>query len=132
MSTAQELQAQIDKMSVELDNLRKQVIQQGTKNFANRVSNAEEQFIANRAKASGIDMSEPLPNEDTYEEALRKRTAAINDKIDRAHYMHFSRELKKDLDSKKKKGGKSKRNSHKHKSRKHKSRKDKQSKRSKH
>lgn len=118
MSTAQELQAQIDKMSVELDNLRKQVIQQGTKNFANRVSNAEEQFIANRAKESGIDMSAPLPNEVEYERALRKYNQDIND---RANFTHFSRELKKDLDSKKKKGGKSKRNSHKRKSHKHKS-----------
>ncbi len=119
MSTAEELKAQIDKMAIELDALRKQVVQQRAQDFANRVSNAEEQFIANRAKESGIDMSAPLPDEVEYERALRKYNQDIND---RAHFTHFSNELKKDLDNKKK-GGKSKRQKR--------SRKGKQSKRTK-
>ena len=52
MSTAQELQTKIDEMSVELDNLREQV-------------------IANNARRSGIDMSAPLPDDIKYEKALR-------------------------------------------------------------
>ena len=52
MSTAQELQTKIDEMSVELDNLREQV-------------------IANNARRSGIDMSAPLPDDTKYEKALR-------------------------------------------------------------
>lgn len=53
MSTEQEkIQAEIDKMRVELDNLREQV-------------------IAENARRSGIDMSAPLPDDTKYEKALR-------------------------------------------------------------
>lgn len=108
MSTAKELQAQIDKMAIELEALRKQVSQQRTQEFANRVSDAEEQFIAKRAKAYGIDMSAPLPDDTDYEKELIKRVQDINDQ---AYYTHFSNELKKDLESEGKKGGKNKRKS---------------------
>jgi len=126
MNTAEELQAQIDKMAIELDTLRKQVNQQRTQEFANRVSNAEEKFIAKRAKASGIDMNEHLPSGKEYtnfEDALRIRAAAdVADAIrnktssniaetERAYFKYIGEELKKDLDSEGKKGGKNKRKS---------------------
>lgn len=60
MSTEQEkLQAKINEMSKELDNLRKQV------------RNHEELAIAENAERLGIDIRAPLPDDTDYEKALR-------------------------------------------------------------
>jgi len=106
MSTTQELQAQIDKMAIELDNLRKQAIEQRTPEFRNRVINAEEKFIANRARESGIDMSAPLPDDSEYEKALRIAAAESKARIaaqenERKDWQELAKSLKD------KKGGKS-------------------------
>lgn len=80
MSTEQEkLQAEIDKMSMEINNLREQV-------------------IANNAKRLNIDMGAPIENEDLYEDALRTRIEEDEQKDYRVFAENLKRSIQKDDD----------------------------------
>lgn len=75
MSTAEELQAKIDKLSVELDKLR-------------------EEFIAENARRSGIHLDADIQNEDSYEDALRTRI----EEDERKDYRDFAENLKRSIE----------------------------------
>ena len=116
----EELEEEIEKTEKKIKHL--QTMDKYKKTMAK--DNNDEMDIAKRAITMGINMSDPLPsgkNYEDFEQELRDRAAAEGAEEERKHFEHLGQELREELDSEKKKGGKNKRKSHKNKSHKNKS-----------